>query len=203
MTRRTGSPSVLSCRQAEAEIALQVGGDLDDPARTRLLQAHLANCPLCRDYERRLAECVEALQTCAVESLPTYRSGGLWPRVAAELPPCSPRPVLARFNVWVPTTAMACACAAMIFVTVIQIKGIVPADPTSSPQSWISVSSGPNRDYFSDPIFSLEGNRSPVPPLYAPGRSGQNLPTSLVWGNDLPLSERSQQPVRYSPRGEF
>ena len=174
---------MLSCRQAEAELALQVGGDLDDPAASLPLQAHLANCPDCREYQRRLTECLEALQTCAAESLPTSRTAGLWPRVAARLAASyAVRPTLAQFNVWMPTTAIAAACAVMVFVTIVQVERAAP--------------NGVDRNYFHDPSFAEFRDSSFAPPANSLGPDGKN------WSTPVGL-ERTQLRRRFPSRGEF
>lgn len=173
---------MLSCRQAEAELALHVGGDLDDAAATLPLQAHLANCPDCREYQRRLTECLEALQTCAAESLPTCRSAGVWPRVAARLAASyAARPTLAQFNVWVPTTAIAAACAVMVFVTIVQFDRTAP--------------NGVDRNYFNDPSFADRD------PSFAP-RADSLDPDGKNWSTPVGL-ERTQLRRRFPSRGEF
>lgn len=155
---RADAETVWTCRQAEAEIALHAGGDLTDPVAEKLLASHLAKCPACRDYERRMSVCVELLQTCAAESAPP--AARVWSRVAAKLPRRAPRTALAQFNAWVPTTAMVAACAAMILVTVLQIDRSV---------------SRPARDLFvTDPVFA--SNRGGV----SPEREHENRPRPAV-----------------------
>ena len=69
----------------------------------------------------------------AVESLSGERLPSLWPRVARQLPQPNARTAYARFNVWVPTAAMAAACAAMILVTIVQIERVAPFEPLVTP----------------------------------------------------------------------
>src|SRR4051794_3033856 len=118
---RNVANAIWDCRQAKAEIALQAGGDAVDPATSELLQSHLAECRDCRIYVAEMTASLEVLQACAVQWLPASRKTSLWPGVAARLP-ASVRPsAAARFNVWVPTAAMATACAAMWLVTLVQL----------------------------------------------------------------------------------
>ena len=182
MKTSAGVPERLSCSQMEAEIALHAGGDLNDGVRQALLESHLAGCSTCRDYQRRMVACLDVLQTCAAESAPLGRAAGVWPRVATALRAYDAQPVLARFNAWVPTTAIAAACAAMIFVTVIQVERGLPV--------------APSQNYFTDPEFAKTGlgTRSVV----APHLNGQDLQTTPV-GLDAKLPRVNQR----QPRGDF
>ena len=189
MKTPTGS-EMLNCGHVEAEIALYAGGDLNDAVRQDELESHLAGCPSCRDYQLRMSQCLEVLQTCAAESTPVGRSAGVWPRVAAALTAYETQPVLARFNAWVPTTAIAAACAAMIFVTVIQVERGVRVMP--------------GQDYFTDPGFAKSGAVWDVRTVHAPAFEGQNLPTTPVaLDAKSPRKELPPPKLRFVPRHDF
>lgn len=126
----TKSKTAWDCREAQVQIALKAGDDLDDPVALALLEAHLTNCDGCRRYLARMESTLEVLQTSALESPVIPRVPSVWSRVAHQLPQ---RSSYAQFNVWMPTTAMVAACAAMIFVTIVQIERSTPFDPMVSP----------------------------------------------------------------------
>jgi hypothetical protein len=127
------STTTWDCRQAKAEIALKAGGDAVESATATLLESHLAECPRCRTYLAEMTASLEALQASATSLLPSAMTRSLWPRVAARLPQTRPLSASARFNVWVPTAAMATACAAMILVTIVQLERVVPFEPLVTP----------------------------------------------------------------------
>jgi anti-sigma factor RsiW len=121
------------CRQAKAEIALKAGGDAVDPSQSGVLESHLAECSACRNYLADMAASLESLQVCATEFPPPIKMRSLWPQIASQLPPTRLRRVTTRFNLWVPTAAMAAACAAMILVTIVQLERVVPYRPIATP----------------------------------------------------------------------
>lgn len=122
------------CRQAKAEIALKAGGDAIDPLAGELLESHLDDCSHCRRYFAEMTASLESLQVCAAESPRPALSRSLWPGIAAQLPRTASLTASARFNFWVPTAAMAAACAAMILVAIVQIERSIPYEPMVTPQ---------------------------------------------------------------------
>lgn len=144
----TVANTIWDCRQAKAEIALQAGGDLVDPATADLLESHLEACSQCQAYLVKLTASLEALQGCALESLPASHLHSLWPGIASRLPASMRPSAAARFNVWVPTAAMAVACAAMVFVTIVQLERVVPIEPTLTPQLRTVLRGEPDRNLF-------------------------------------------------------
>lgn len=125
---------IWDCVQARAEIALEAGGDSDDAVAAQLLEAHLSDCEVCRRYRVSMRASLEALQTSAVQSEPAIPQRSLWPGLAARMPVSFRPSTAARFNVWVPTAAMAAACAAMVLVTIVQLERVIPLEPTLTPQ---------------------------------------------------------------------
>jgi len=122
------------CRQAKAELALQAGDDAVTPATAPLLETHLEGCAECREYLAGLTLSLETLKTSAAEPVVPQRMASLWPKIAARLPTARPQVKLAPFNVWVPTAAMAAACAAMILVTIVQLERVAPFQPQIMPR---------------------------------------------------------------------
>lgn len=147
-TMKTINHPIWDCRQAKAEIALKAGGDSADPVAAEGLESHLTNCEDCRRYLRRMRASLEALQACALHSLPPAHQRSLWPGLASRLPPSVRPSAAARFNVWVPTAAMAVACAAMLLVTIVQIERVIPVEPTVTPQLNLVLRRERERDLF-------------------------------------------------------
>lgn len=142
--------TVWDCRQAHVEIALKAGGDSIDPVAASLLESHLSECAACRQYLTGMESALELLQSSAVEVIPGKRLPSLWPRVAQRLPQPAARTAYARFNLWVPTAAMAAACAAMILVTIVQIERVAPFEPLVTPHLRTVLHGEPPRNIFVD-----------------------------------------------------
>lgn len=178
---QTAAKTVFDCRQARAEIALKAGGDLDDPIALSLLEAHLAGCVPCRRYLAGMESSLEVLQASAVESLSGERPPSLWPRVSRQLPRLNSRAVSARFNLWVPTAAMAAACAVMVLVTIVQIERVAPFAPIVTPHLRTVLRVEPPRDIFVDGHHNFGVHHGPgstapsvfgATPVSYPGNSG-------------------------------
>lgn len=140
--------TVWDCRAAQAEISLEAGGDPIDPSTRELLQTHLRDCAACRKFQTQMTASLEVLQTVAAASLPAGPMKSLWPGIAARLPASQPQSAYAKFNLWIPTAAMAAACAAMVLVTVVQIERISPFAPTVSPHLHTMLNGPSSRDLF-------------------------------------------------------
>lgn len=139
---------IWDCRQARAEIALEAGGDADDAVAARLLEAHLTDCEICREYRLRMRTSLEALQSSATPAYAAVHQRSLWPGIAARLPAVIRPSAAARFNVWVPTAAMAVACSAMLLVTIVQLERVIPFEPTLTPQVRMVLGREEPRDLF-------------------------------------------------------
>lgn len=105
----------MNCKQAQQDIALFVGHDLDDPRERDDVKRHVATCPDCRQHYRRMKGALKVLgQADAPE---TYTAtGSLWPELAGRINErewVSPR---SHFNGWAPFVAMTAACLVMMFV---------------------------------------------------------------------------------------
>jgi hypothetical protein len=145
---------VWDCREARTQIALEVGGDLEDSAATERLQSHLHECPDCRRYLSDMQSVLGVFAACARPENVEAASPRLWSRIAAELPDRSRRSAYSQFNVWVPAAAMSIACAAMLLVTILQLEQVSPFEPILTPR----IHSALNLD---SPRMPLEGDRLP------------------------------------------
>ncbi len=173
------SKTTWDCRQAKAELALQAGDDAVTPATAPLLETHLDECAECRDYLANLSSSLETLKASAVDPVVPQRMASLWPGIAARLP-ATRQVKLAPFNVWVPTAAMAAACAAMILVTVVQLERVAPFQPLITPLVQPVVGRNVRDDGFRSPDFQRD--RRPD-----------------IWERPAP----GQMPVRYQTPSEY
>ena len=114
----------MNCEQARRLLPLWVGRDLSVAVDAESLQVHVAACPTCRVQQRRLQECLEALQSISTAATEVEQQShprpSLWPRVAAALP-AWPRG-RDRFNGWIPATAMALAAMLMMAVSISTVQ---------------------------------------------------------------------------------
>lgn len=155
----------MNCRQARTELALWVGGDLDERA-TGELERHVCACPQCRELRERLAEACGSLRDAGrMEAFPVDRPT-TWPRLARRIEAYERRPFAPRFNGWVPAVAVASICLAIVAIVntpppgvVPQEVGPVPVRAVSFPRSAPSARSAPQVDVRSD-LFPWDEGRS-------------------------------------------
>ena len=108
----------MNCRDAQSDIALYAGGDLDDAARVREVRRHVASCPECREHFKGVKSSLRTLAS--VDQAATWQSAGsLWPSIQREL--ARPRPAAAarvwqQARNWSPLAAVTAACALMLMV---------------------------------------------------------------------------------------
>lgn len=108
----------MTCRDAQADIALYAGGDLDDAVRVREVRRHVASCPGCREHFKGVKSSLRTLAS--VDRAATWQAAGsLWPAIQRELG--KPRPTgaalaLKQVRNWTPLAAMTAACAVMLMV---------------------------------------------------------------------------------------
>lgn len=132
MAPLTADPIPMNCRQAKSELALWVGGDLNETSMLEL-ERHVAVCPSCRALREGLSASHTALQ--AVAAAPTVGAArdestrreanrprpasdsSIWPAVSARIAR-SEQSRSQRFNGWVPAMAVSAACVAILFVAV-------------------------------------------------------------------------------------
>lgn len=105
----------MNCKQAQQDIALFVGQDLDDPRDRDDVKRHVATCPDCRQHYRRMKGALKVLgQADAPE---TYvATGSLWPELATRISDRSSVGPRGRFNGWAPFVAMTAACLTLMLV---------------------------------------------------------------------------------------
>ncbi|MEZ6066818.1 MAG: zf-HC2 domain-containing protein [Planctomycetaceae bacterium] len=109
----------MSCREIQHDLALFVGGDLDDAGRVRELKSHLGGCADCRRHYRGLKSSLVSLTT--VDQASTWVPAiSLWSKVEKSLakPPESSLPLatLRQLKHWTPFAAAAAACMLMLLV---------------------------------------------------------------------------------------
>ena len=134
----------MNCKQAQRDIALWAGHDLDDAAQKEAVRRHVSGCPCCRTHYKQMKHTLNVLER--AERPATYVSGdSLWPELAARISHSqqqSARPRNSnRFNGWMPFIAMTAACFILLLVVNEQPqppegnipRGMVPA-PVYSPE---------------------------------------------------------------------
>lgn len=105
----------MNCRQAQQDIALFVGHDLDDPRDRDDVKRHVATCPDCRAHYRRMKGTLKVLAH--ADAPETYTTtGSLWPELAGRINDRRPTGPRGRFNGWAPFVAMTAACLALMVV---------------------------------------------------------------------------------------
>jgi hypothetical protein len=115
----------MNCRQAQQDIALFVGHDLDDPRERDDVKRHVATCPDCREHYRRLKGTLKVLSH--ADAPETYTTtGSLWPELAGRINNRRPSGPRGRFNGWAPFVAMTAACLMLVVVV------NEPANPTGT-----------------------------------------------------------------------
>jgi|GEM_PF-2252846 hypothetical protein len=107
----------MNCTRARSEIALWVGGDVDE-RETVQLQRHIALCPECRAYRCRMMGSLQVLQEPASPAAYNLHDS-VWPNVEARLSVRSRDEAdrVERLNRWLPAAAIAAACLAVIAIT--------------------------------------------------------------------------------------
>lgn len=113
----------MNCRQAQQDIALFVGHDLDDPRERDDVKRHVATCPDCREHYRRMKGALKVLSR--ADAPETYTTtGSLWPELASRIDARRHSGPRGRFNGWAPFVAMTAACLVLMVVV------NEPANPT-------------------------------------------------------------------------
>ena len=119
---------LMNCKQAQQDIALFVGQDLDDPRDRDDVKRHVAVCPDCRQHYRRMKGALKVLgQADAPE---TYTvAGSLWPELARRINDRASSGPRSRFNGWAPFVAMTAACLTLMVVVNEPQKASHPVGP--------------------------------------------------------------------------
>jgi hypothetical protein len=103
----------MNCKRAQAQVALAVGGDLDDAAE-RELQEHLESCPGCRRHEQQMTDTWELLLD--REDEPADPHDSVWPDLQVRLPDRREFFSRARFNGGVVALCVAAVLLAMVSI---------------------------------------------------------------------------------------
>lgn len=103
----------MNCKRAKAEIALWVGGDLNDAAEQSLRQ-HLGECLSCHRYWQQMKESLRFLQEPGEDSL-SVLSDSVWPDLSPRLSSRETMWRRGRFNGWVPAALIAASCVVILY----------------------------------------------------------------------------------------
>ena len=101
----------MNCKRAQAQIALAVGGDLDDAAE-RDLHGHLGGCVDCHRHWKQMSD-TWALLLDREDDLPDPHDS-VWPDLQVKLPNRRELMSRARFNGWTVGLAVSAVCLAMV-----------------------------------------------------------------------------------------
>jgi hypothetical protein len=104
----------MNCRQAQREIALLVGDDINDDDRRRDVERHVASCHACRERQAKIAAALGAMVS--TEAPGTFDSvHSLWPGLRRRLNrPLSRGPAGGNWKSWTPFAAGVATCAGLL-----------------------------------------------------------------------------------------
>jgi anti-sigma factor RsiW len=139
----------MSCREREENIALYAGGDLDASRRAEL-EHHLAECAMCREFAREMAECLGAMQDAHSEEFAPAHFTAVRSRVLAEL---RSRPQTHAWR-WI-----AAACAALLLL-VLGVARFIHPDPPP-PQVALARPPAPPSSVTVSPLAVKPAKRAP------------------------------------------
>ena len=138
----------MNCRESRFQLALFVGGDLDESSGVGL-QRHLATCPECRDHHERLDSVMQQVERSESEAPALVHRKSVWPQLAAVIK-VREQDRTRRFNGWV--AGFAVAAMALAAVTISQNL------PSSQPDLQFS-EFGPVDDFGVQASFPMNGGR--------------------------------------------
>ncbi|MEW4527309.1 zf-HC2 domain-containing protein [Maioricimonas sp. JC845] len=105
----------MNCREARTDIPLWLGHDLDDAARCEVLRRHVATCPDCRKYCKKVQSAMAVLEQADAES--TYiSSDSMWPQLSERLEASKASRSQKTSERWLPVVAMSAACSLLLLV---------------------------------------------------------------------------------------
>ncbi len=181
----------MNCKQAQHDIALWVGHDLDDASEKEAVRRHVTTCPDCRGYYRQMKSTLSLLER--ADRSPTYISGdSLWPELATRISHAANRPATRlnpnRFTGWMPMIAMTAACCILLLVVNQQPQ---QPSPTTAKGTGVLVPNG----------MLTEGPRMSLPPVSS---TSEHKPFESRSAGDDILNLRKQQELRNrSPHEDF
>ncbi|MCA8992637.1 MAG: zf-HC2 domain-containing protein [Planctomycetaceae bacterium] len=118
----------MNCREAQNEIALLVGDDLDDVTTRKTLKKHVAQCPSCHAHYRSVRQAVAVLTSS--DRAETFESrDSLWPNVQKRLKERRPRTKGPGFRKWWPLGAFMAACVVVVFLIQPPLDTTVNTEP--------------------------------------------------------------------------
>lgn len=116
----------MNCKNVRTQIALSVGGDLDD-AQWQSVREHVEACPKCRRFCRELQSSMRLLRYCRSETA-SIAQPELWPSVWQRIRLRREANATAEFNGWVAGLAVAAICLA---VAVLVSSDVAPREDDS------------------------------------------------------------------------
>ena len=179
----------MNCKRAQAQIALSVGGDLDDAAELELGE-HLESCTCCKRHRQQMTDTWELLLE--REDEPSDPHDSVWPDLQVRLPDRREFLSRARFNGGVVALAVAAVLLAMVSVW----RTANTSEPLlSDPAGMVDVDpSGAGPSPFLEP-------RRPSPGFLPVGGSYRMLPgeresvSPPLRFEDLPWGPRERRPA--------
>jgi len=147
----------MNCRESRFQLALFVGGDLDESSSVGL-QRHLATCPECRDHHDGLSKVMDRVEQIESQSTAIMHAESVWPQLAAVIK-VREQDRTRRFNGWVAGFAV----AATILATVTIAQNLPSAQPLSNFGTQFS-DMGPMDNFSNNVLFQPGANMLPADP---------------------------------------
>jgi hypothetical protein len=136
----------MNCRESRFQLALFVGGDLDESSSVEV-QRHLATCPECRTHHDGLNTVMDQVERSEAASTAVVHSESVWPQLASVIR-VRERNRTRRFNGWVAGSAV----AACVLATVTIAQNLPSAQPLTNFRSQFS-NVGPMDDFANTDSF--------------------------------------------------
>lgn len=171
----------MNCKRTRLDIALMVGDDLDEGAEAAV-RRHVAACPDCCEHLRRMQRSLGVLHE-PNDIVANELSESVWPALAAKLPGREAGGQ-SGFNGWVPATALAAACLAVVM--------FVRNGPTSARQTY----DDPLPARSSLPVWRVEGPPPRFNALRDSGRASLFGPGQTQRREVVPPPDRLRQQGR-------
>lgn len=147
----------MNCRESRFQLALFVGGDLDESSSVGL-RRHLATCPECRDHHDSLSNLMDQVEQIESQSTAIMHAASVWPQLAAVIK-VREQDRTRRFNGWIAGFAVAATVLAMVTIA----QNLPSAQPLSNFGSQFS-DMGPLDSFSNSVSFQPGANRLSVEP---------------------------------------